>query len=116
MLIQHGKVDSALSFGITTFNERPLGGLLLCLARSNNCAASVAVQRALLAVSCLFQVGPGLQAEQLKLSAIYALRASAETGVSADNAPQHVAAGMLLCLFEVGYLIFGCKPVLKPLV
>lgn len=55
----------------------------------------------MLALAALYRHGLGFQAEKLKLSAIRALSASIVGGFGVHSAVQHVAAGMILCLFEV---------------
>lgn len=98
-------VESCVSSSLTTFGEEPIGSFILRIALSGSTPSVVAVQRAMLALSYLCRYGAGLQAEQLKLSALRALIASAAMGMSSENAVQHVAAGMILCLFEVYHYI-----------
>jgi hypothetical protein len=64
--------------------------------------ASRAVQAAALAFSLLHRDGYNYEANQYKIKAIAHLRASIQDG-SLDELKilQHVAAGMLLCHFEV---------------
>ncbi|EFQ25673.1 uncharacterized protein GLRG_00817 [Colletotrichum graminicola M1.001] len=50
--------------------------------------------------SIIYRHGPGMRGEELKLSAIRALAASASQGIESQSAIQHVAAVMVLCLFE----------------
>ncbi|KAK1979556.1 fungal-specific transcription factor domain-containing protein [Colletotrichum cereale] len=85
---------------LSSFSNKPLGSTLLRLASSDQSFAAVALQYSLLAIASQFRYGPGLRGEQLKLSAIRALAASAAQGIEPQNAIQHVAAGMVLCLFE----------------
>jgi hypothetical protein len=76
--------------------------LLLQMALSSSTGPSRAVLFALLAVSSQHRDGLQSQALSFKTSAISALVKSAESGaLGTTEAAQHVAAGMLLCSFEV---------------
>ncbi|KAK1594618.1 fungal-specific transcription factor domain-containing protein [Colletotrichum navitas] len=85
---------------ILSFSNKPLGPTLLRLAASGQSFAAVALKRSLVALASQFRYGPGMRGEELKLSAIRALAASASQGIESQNAIQHVAAVMVLCLFE----------------
>lgn len=100
-------VESRVSGSLTALGAEPVGNFILRIALSGNSPSVVAVQQAMLALSYLCRYGAGLQAERLKLSALRALITSAGTGMTSENAVQHVAAGMILCLFEVNHLIPG---------
>ncbi|KAM5354782.1 hypothetical protein ACJ41O_001428 [Fusarium nematophilum] len=89
-----------VSSELSTFTNQLLGETLTRVALSSDSRAGVAVQRAVLAFSALYRYGPGVQAQELKLSALRALVASAAEGIAAEDAVQHVAAGMALCLYE----------------
>ncbi|WDK10989.1 hypothetical protein CGRA01v4_02268 [Colletotrichum graminicola] len=86
---------------ILSFSNKPLGPTLLRLAASGQSIAAVALRRSLLAIASQYRHGPGMRGEELKLSAIRALAASASQGIESQSAIQHVAAVMVLCLFEV---------------
>ncbi len=76
--------------------------MLVQMALSDGNAASRAVLFAMLAVSQCHRGGDQRRAIQFKVSAINALAASARnTVLETREAIQHVAAGMLLCSFEV---------------
>ncbi|SPO07747.1 uncharacterized protein DNG_10442 [Cephalotrichum gorgonifer] len=92
--------EAAISGSITTFGHYPVGSLIVRIALSGSSLSCVAVQRALLAISCLVRHGSGPQADRLKISAIRALIASTKAGISSEDVAQHIIAGMLLCLFE----------------
>ncbi|CCF32252.1 hypothetical protein CH063_00776 [Colletotrichum higginsianum] len=92
--------EQKIAFKLSSFSNQPLGQTLLRLASLDGSAASVALRRALMAVSSQYRYGSGLRAEELKLSAIHALSASAAGGIQSQSAVQHVAAGMVLCMFE----------------
>lgn len=94
-------VKSSVSASLTTFAGKPVGDLIMRIALSGSTPSVVAVQRAMLALSYVFHYGAGIQAEQLKISALRALITSSGMSLSSKNAVQHVAAGMLLCVFEV---------------
>lgn len=84
----------------------PLGSLLISIALSSNARSNVAVLQSLLALASLYRYGCQMQAVQLKVAALQSLRASTvSTGkdISVVEAVKHVAAGMLLCTFEVRY-------------
>lgn len=97
-------VDAKVSKTLTTFSEKPLAGLLLRISLTDSSPACVAVHRAMIALSSLLRHGDSIQTQRLKLSAIQALAASARHGISTANAAQHVSAGLILCILEVGDL------------
>ncbi|KAI5868244.1 fungal-specific transcription factor domain-containing protein [Durotheca rogersii] len=93
--------EGAVSQILTTFSEQPLGSILMRIALSSDSPSCIAVRKSMLALSTLLRHGLSWQSERLKLCAIRALMASAEDGITLTNAAQHVAAGMLLCIFEI---------------
>ncbi|KDN70401.1 hypothetical protein CSUB01_07653 [Colletotrichum sublineola] len=93
-------VQNQVAVGLWSFSNKPLGSTLLRLAASDQSFAAVALRRSFLAIASHFRYGPGMPGEQLKLSAIRALAASAAQGIESRDAVQHVAAVMILCLFE----------------
>ncbi|TLD26579.1 hypothetical protein PspLS_04344 [Pyricularia sp. CBS 133598] len=90
---------------LSTFLSGPdhgLGGILTRIGFADDSPSSQAVLRALLALSSLQQHGPNERAMELKVSAIGALAVAAKHGPSTPaQVLQHVAAGMLLCSYEV---------------
>ncbi|TLS28499.1 hypothetical protein PpBr36_00653 [Pyricularia pennisetigena] len=83
-------------------SDHGLGGILTRIGFADDSPSSQAVLRALLALSSLQRHGPNERAMELKVSAIGALAAAAKTGPSTPaQVLQHVAAGMLLCSYEV---------------
>lgn len=93
---------------LTTFSDLPLGGLLISIALSSNDPSNVAVLQSLLALSSLYRYGYQMQAAKLKVATLQSLRASTiSTGkdIIIVEAVKHVAAGMLLCSFEVRYQV-----------
>lgn len=78
------------------------------MALSDDSSPSRAVLFALLAVSSRARDGLQSRAVEFKTHAIGELAKSAGTGaLSTTEAVQHVAAGMLLCTFEVGLSIMA---------
>ncbi|KAI2618208.1 fungal-specific transcription factor domain-containing protein [Hypoxylon sp. NC1633] len=91
------------SQSLTTFGHDPtnLGNILIRIALGGNTPSAAAVLQSLLALSSLHRYGVQTQAVELKISALRALAAASESDISAKEAIQHVAAGMLLCSFEI---------------
>ncbi|PWY68969.1 hypothetical protein BO94DRAFT_299621 [Aspergillus sclerotioniger CBS 115572] len=109
---------------MTTFGHDPtdLGNLLLRMALGDSPSA-VAVLRGILALSSLHRDGLQSQAGRLKISALRALVAAPKADISTTEAAQHVAAGMLLCSFDIHQLactsgqwtkyVIGAKSIIK---
>lgn len=72
-------------------------------ARSNKSSSATAVLRSILALSSLHRHGVQSQAFKLKIASLNALAAAAtsESRLGLTEVVQHIAAGMLLCSFEV---------------
>lgn len=96
-------VDSRAFYSLTTVGEdsRSLRDCLIRVALSYDSPSSAAVLKSLLAFASLHRYGFQSHAAQLKLSALSVLAASAKTGVDSHEVIPHLAAGMLLCCFEV---------------
>ena len=97
-------VASEAFASLAMFNRdtRDFRNLLIQMALSSGTITSRAVLFALLAVSSKHRHGPQERAFQFKASAVAALAKSAENGsLDTIESVQHVAAGMLLCSFEV---------------
>ncbi|KAK2056289.1 hypothetical protein LY76DRAFT_595296 [Colletotrichum caudatum] len=92
--------EKQVAVRLASISDRPLGFALLRLAASDQSLAAVALRRSIVAIAFHFRYGPGMRAEELKLSAIRALAASAAQGIESQNSIQHVAAMMSLCLAE----------------
>jgi hypothetical protein len=106
-------VATTASYSLVTFNQntREFGDMLIKMAFCNDSSSSKAVLFALLALASRYRNGLQSQAVQFKTAAITELTRSAErSSLSTTEAAQHVAAGMLLCSFEVGGI---CNPCLK---
>lgn len=96
-------VQSNASSSLSTFGHSPtnLGTMLIRMALVNNSPSSAAVLRSLLALSSLHRSGLQTQAAELKIAALNALGAASTREIGTMETIQHVAAGMLLCSFEV---------------
>ncbi|KAK3326923.1 fungal-specific transcription factor domain-containing protein [Cercophora scortea] len=96
----------AASQSLTTFTHAPahLGEVLMRIALAGTTPSATAVLKSLLALASLHRDGVQTQAYQLKISSIRALMALSshpKTSWGDMEVMQHVAAGMLLCSFEV---------------
>ena len=102
-LLTRTPVECTASSSLTTFGHDPksVGAIAIRMALTDDSPSARAVLWSLLALSSLHRYGLQLQAAQLKISAIKALVASSEGGIGVMEAAQHIAAGMLLCSFEV---------------
>jgi hypothetical protein len=78
-----------------------LGTVLMRIALSSNTPSALAVLRSLLAFSSIHRDGVVGQALDLKISSLTTLAAAWKGNLSTEELIQHVAAGMLLCSFEV---------------
>ena len=76
-------------------------GLLLRLALSDNSPSSAAVLQSALALSSLHLYGPQANALQLKGHALRTLITSGKRQIKTSEIVQHIAAGMILCHYEV---------------
>ncbi|KAK3374751.1 fungal-specific transcription factor domain-containing protein [Podospora didyma] len=96
---QHTAYKALAAFG---HDPVELGGTLIRAALSSNSPLSTAVLQSLLAFSALHRHGVCPQAVELKISALKSIgEAPVGENLSAAEAVQHVAAGMLLCSWEV---------------
>ncbi|OQE43619.1 hypothetical protein PENCOP_c003G02066 [Penicillium coprophilum] len=95
--------QSNASSSLSTFGHDPtnIGNMLIRMALVNNTPSSAAVLRSLLALSSLHRSGLQTQAAELKIAALKALGAASNREIGTMEAIQHVAAGMLLCSFEI---------------
>ncbi|GIK00984.1 hypothetical protein Aspvir_005014 [Aspergillus viridinutans] len=92
------------SASLATFGHdaTALGNILVRIALQGKTATSAAVLQALLAFSSLHRYGLQSQALELKITALGSLaKGSAAPSLCAQATMQHIAAGMLLCSFEV---------------
>ncbi|KAI8634245.1 hypothetical protein F5Y19DRAFT_487713 [Xylariaceae sp. FL1651] len=96
--------DTIAYSSLATFRVKAvvLRDILVRMALSSPTIPSRAILHALLAVSSLHRDGLQLQAARHKTAAVSALAASVKSGINGTTeAAQHVAAGMLLCSFEI---------------
>ncbi|KAH6876623.1 fungal-specific transcription factor domain-containing protein [Thelonectria olida] len=75
--------------------------VILRMALSDGALASTAVLRAAIALASLHRDGPGSNALKCKVSALRALSDTMRGGIDQPQSFQHIAAGMLLCSYEV---------------
>lgn len=87
-----------------------LGNVLLRIALTSDTTSSTALLQSLLALSSLHRHDVHLQAAELKIAALKSLGAVMGSDIGTKEAIQHVAAGMLLCSFEVKTPIFVPPP------
>ncbi|KAH8817329.1 fungal-specific transcription factor domain-containing protein [Xylogone sp. PMI_703] len=94
---------SVVSTTMVPFNDRKdrFSDLLLRLCFFDESSSSRAVLRALLALSWVHRNGYHYKNNQLKLQAIADMRSSMSEHLGQTKVMQHIAAGMLLCSFEI---------------
>lgn len=99
----HSVVESVAAPMLATFGheQADIRNLLVRMSFSSSTVSANAVFRAILALSSVHRYGLQSQAVQLKIVALRALSDSLKTGMSSEESMQHLAAGMLLCSFEV---------------
>jgi hypothetical protein len=92
------------SQSLAVFGHDPthLGGILMRIALAGDTPSAAAVRSALLALSSLHRYGVQEQAFKFKLHSLRALSTTSMSNLTGLEAIQHVAAGMILCSFEVG--------------
>lgn len=94
-------VDSIISIRTDGYK---LWKILFQLSFSDDSPSSMAVLRAILSLASLYRYGYGEEALRLKVAAINSLRNSMSGRVTGTTEIyQHIAVGMLLCAFEVGF-------------
>ena len=71
------------------------------MALTGDTPSTAAVRNSLLALSSLHRYGVQEQAFKFKISSLRALATTSMSDLTDVEAIQHVAAGMLLCSFEV---------------
>ncbi|KAK6957465.1 hypothetical protein Daesc_000251 [Daldinia eschscholtzii] len=96
-------VQYTASQSLAVFGHDPvdLGNLLIRISLASETTSAVAALQSLLALSSLHRHDVHSQAVELKISALKSLAAAAGSHFGTTEAAQHVAAGMLLCSFEV---------------
>ncbi|KAI0879962.1 fungal-specific transcription factor domain-containing protein [Annulohypoxylon maeteangense] len=100
-LFQYFQCTAAQSLATFGYNPGDLSGVLIRVALAGHTTSATAVLQSLLAFSSIHRHDVHSQAVELKISALKALAAAAGNPVGTVEAVQHVAAGMLLCSFEI---------------
>lgn len=100
---------------LTPFVDRKdrFADMLLQLSFHDQSLSSRAVRRALLSLSWVYRDGYHYRNNQLKLQAIADMRSSMDEDIGQTKLMQHIAAGMLLCSFEVSLFYLKCNPASK---
>jgi hypothetical protein len=98
-----GIVQSSAFRCLATFGEDPtkLRNALIRIALASNTPSATAVVQSMLALASLHRDNVHLQAVELKITALNALISAFKGNIGTIEATQHVAAGMLLCSYEV---------------
>ncbi|KAL2151662.1 hypothetical protein VTH82DRAFT_6760 [Thermothelomyces myriococcoides] len=101
-LMQHFQQAASRSLAIFGGDPSELGSVLMRTALAKNTASATALFSSILALSSLHRHDVHSQAVEYKIRAIEALAAaSSNSALDTIEAMQHVAAGMLLCSFEI---------------
>lgn len=82
-----------------------LRGVIARLAISDDSAPSRAVLNSLLALAALHSSQTPRRATEYIAIALRSLRVSAQEGIKRHHSLQHIAAGILICAFEVRFNI-----------
>ncbi|KAL2820560.1 fungal-specific transcription factor domain-containing protein [Aspergillus cavernicola] len=95
--------QSTASRSLATLDHDPvsLGNTLMRMAISSTSPSAAAVWQALLALSSLHRYGVQSRAFEFKIQSIRALAVASNSDIGATEAIQHIAAGMILCSFEI---------------
>ncbi|KAL2752600.1 hypothetical protein ACRALDRAFT_2113249 [Sodiomyces alcalophilus JCM 7366] len=101
-LLEHFQYAASQSLAIFGHEPTVLGDVLCRIALTGNTASSRAALQSLLALSALHRRHDvHSQAVELKIAALKSLAAGMGNQIGTREAIQHVAAGMLLCSFEI---------------
>jgi hypothetical protein len=92
--------DQVLSAMFTSVGDKRFRGLLIGMSFIDSSPASVAVQQSLYALIALYVYGY-TRSMPFKVNAITALNHSFRSCLNAKEGLQHIAAGILLSLYEV---------------
>lgn len=87
---------------LTVVADKRLLSLLYGMSFIDNSLSTTAVQQALYALIALKMYGSAV-AMEYKVNAITALKNSVQKGLGAKDGLQHIAAGLLLSLYEVRF-------------
>ncbi|KAL4946310.1 hypothetical protein BDV06DRAFT_218440 [Aspergillus oleicola] len=99
-LFDYFQHTASQSLAILGHDTQDLGRLLLRMAFGSSCPITKAVQTAILAFASLHHHGVQGQAFDFKVAALSALGKASKTCIK-DAEALHVAAGMLLCTFDI---------------
>ncbi|KAI0111430.1 fungal-specific transcription factor domain-containing protein [Daldinia grandis] len=100
-LFQYFQSTASQSLAIFGHDPIDLGNLLIRISLANDTTSALAVLQSLLALSSLHRHDVHSQAVEFKISALKSLSDAAGNQFTTTEAVQHVAAGMLLCSFEI---------------
>ncbi|OJI99085.1 hypothetical protein ASPVEDRAFT_80712 [Aspergillus versicolor CBS 583.65] len=100
-LLQYFQCTASQALPILGHDPVTLGETLMRLALSTTSHSATAIRRGILGLSSLHRYGMHRKAFEFKIAAIESLAAASSGTISGIEAMQHVAAGMLLCSFEI---------------
>ncbi|KAL4751359.1 fungal-specific transcription factor domain-containing protein [Aspergillus terricola var. indicus] len=100
-LLEYFEHTASRALAVLGHDPMRIRSILIPMALIDTSPSSTAVRQALLGLSSLHRYGVQTQAFEFKISAIKSLKAASHTKIGAAEALQHVAAGMLLCSFEI---------------
>ncbi|KAL2865884.1 Zn(II)2Cys6 transcription factor [Aspergillus lucknowensis] len=100
-LFDYFESTASRSLAILGHDPVHLGRTLIRMALTDSSPSSRAVRYSLLGLSSLHRYELQSQCFEFKISAIKALNEATHTDIGPAEALQHVAAGMLLCSFEI---------------
>ncbi|KAL4815438.1 fungal-specific transcription factor domain-containing protein [Aspergillus spinulosporus] len=98
VLVEH---TASRALAVLGHDPMRISSILIPMALVDSSPSSTAVRQALLGLSSLHRYGVQAQAFEFKISAIKSLKAASYANIGAAEALQHIAAGMLLCSFEI---------------
>jgi hypothetical protein len=104
--------EKVLSAMLTAVDDKRLQALLIGMSFIDNSPSSIAVRQALYALIAFYMYGRG-PAMRYKVNAITALRHSLQYSLVAKDGLQHIAAGLLLSLYEVRNLFITLSKILR---
>ncbi|KAF2677700.1 hypothetical protein K458DRAFT_319268 [Lentithecium fluviatile CBS 122367] len=100
-LLSYFQLEASRSLTTFGYNPKHLANFLMRISQSGNTLASTAVLHSMLGLTSLYRYGWNSQAMEFKISSLRALAKASETFDESVEGAHHVAAGMLLCSFEV---------------
>ncbi|KAF2448085.1 hypothetical protein P171DRAFT_428213 [Karstenula rhodostoma CBS 690.94] len=100
-LLNYFQLEASRSLTIFGSDPKQLTNFLMCLSQNGKTQASTAVLHSMFGLASLYRYGWNAQAMEFKISSLRALAKASETFDESVEGVHHVAAGMLLCSFEV---------------